>query len=103
MELISTQRMSYEAWLRTWNLTDEERDDDDRDMSGVFCREDEDDDEERRRGGGGRRRALLRGGNALQTHLSRGVHTALVATQSQVSDVQEESAREEDTESEEWK
>ena len=31
MELISTQRMSYEAWLRTWNLTDEERDDDDDD------------------------------------------------------------------------
>ena len=37
MELISTQRMSYEAWCRHRNLTDEERDDDD----------DDDDDDER--------------------------------------------------------
>ena len=36
MELISTQRMSYEAWLRTWNLTDEERDDDDDDDERDF-------------------------------------------------------------------
>ena len=48
MELISTQRMSYEAWLRTWNLTDEERDDDDdddeRDFDGGFDGGGDDDD-----------------------------------------------------------
>ena len=45
MELISTQRMSYEAWLRTWNL-DEERDDDDdeRDFDGGFDGGGDDDD-----------------------------------------------------------
>ena len=37
MELISTQRMSYEAWLRTWNLTDEERDDDDEKTRCAIC------------------------------------------------------------------
>ena len=55
MELISTQRMTYEAWLHTWNLDDDDDDDDENDENEN---ENENDDEyssseEAGEGGGG--------------------------------------------------